>query len=110
MLTEPLFSPAFTSTSYRMPNADLLTGIFLLEPLKGIHVKFASDGLPLFPSDLLLFYGAPELLNCISLSGCETVYIVKSMLDQDIDHSLGPEQKKTIQALQQLSVLPKTTR
>lgn len=87
-LTKPLLSTAFTSAANSTPNADLLTGVLLLQPFKGIHVEFAGDRLPLLPPDLLLFYGCPELLDCISLPRGDPAYIVKIMLDQDINHTV----------------------
>jgi len=79
-LTKPLCGTPVSTTSNRMPNANLLSRIFLLKPFKSIHIKFSINRLSLLPTSLLLQYGSPQFPYSIPLMSCKSCHIINGML------------------------------
>lgn len=95
-LAEPRGGSALAATADRVPDADLLVGVLLLEVLEGVHVQLPAHRLALLPPDLLLLDRVPQLHDRIPLLPCEPGHVVVRVLRKDVNGGLRPDKQDII--------------
>ena len=94
-LAEPLCGAAVARAPDGAPDADLLVGVLLLEPLEGVHVQLPARRLAVPAPDLLLLDRVPQLLHRVPLHAREPAHVVVRVPAQDVDCGLRPDKPAT---------------